>query len=80
MGAQGTSRGYKVRVGVQGPSRGGTRYEWVRKVQAGAQGTSGCTWYEWVHKVQVWAACKRPVFAAAVVAHFFACVLYGRLK
>ena len=32
---------------------GCTRYEWVHKVQLGAQGMSGCTRYEWVCKVQV---------------------------
>ena len=32
---------------------GCTRYEWVHKVQLGAQGTIGCTRYEWVHKVRV---------------------------
>ena len=61
---------------------GGTRYEWVCKVQVGAhvrmgaQGTSGCTRYECGQLK------KRPVFAAAAggVVHFFARVLYGRLK
>ena len=41
-------------MGVQGTS-GGTRYEWLCKVQVDAHGmsgcirTSGCTRYEWVH-------------------------------
>ena len=80
---------HKVQLGAQGMS-GCTRYEWVCKVQVGARGmsgctrTSGCTRYEWVYKVRVWAAEKETCFAAAaaavVVVHFFARVLYGRLK
>ena len=59
---------YKVRAGVQGMSV-------VYKVRAGVQGMSGCTRYECGQLK------KRPVFAAAAAAvHFFARVLYGRLK